>query len=395
MTAPSVLFAGGGTGGHLLPGVAVAEALGEQRPDLRPVYAVTDRDLAGAWGDAARGDRIHLASPRLPRRPAEGPAFALALALSVARSLRVLRRERVRAVVALGGYGCVGPALAGLVARRPVVCLEANAVPGAAVCALQRWGALVAASFAGTPALLPRPDRVVVTGNPLRRSVLAGRRGAHGEFGLAPGRPVLAVVGGSLGARGLNGAVAAALPRIARSGAQLLWITGPEDAEAMRAAAAAAGVPACVLPYCADMGALYGTADLLLARSGGGAVAEAAAMGVPAVFVPYPHHADRQQEHNARALVAIGAAKVVDEAALDPARFEAEVLALLGDRELLRLMAGVAMRQGMPDAADRVARLVGDLALPAGEPRPGVVAGSGSVAAAASPGGRAVRVLQA
>ena len=118
------------------------------------------------------------------------------------------------------------------------------------------------------------------------------------------------------------------------------------------------GVRAHVVPFCGEMGALYGTADLLLARSGGGTVAEAAANGVPAVFVPYPHHADRQQHRNAAALVRCGAARVVEELDLTPERFRAEVLDLLSDAAARARMAAAAAALGRPDAAERVARLV-------------------------------------
>ncbi len=126
----------------------------------------------------------------------------------------------------------------------------------------------------------------------------------------------------------------------------------------MEAETRLAGVRAAVLPFCGDMGALYGTADLLLARAGGGTVAEVAALGVAAVFVPYPHHADRQQALNAGALVRHGAARMVEEADLTPERLEEEVLPLLRDAAARRTMGEAARACGRPDAAERVARLV-------------------------------------
>jgi len=357
VTGPVVLFAGGGTGGHLLPGVAAAERIRALAPGARVLFASTGRDAAGPWGAAAPGDRLPLASPRLPRGAGEVGGFLAALASSVGGSVRALHRHRVDGVVGLGGYGSVGPALAALATGRPAVVLEANVVPGAANRLLARLGATAAVSFEETGALLPR-DRAVHTGNPLRSAVLLKRRDPA-LFGLRPDRPVLAVVGGSLGAKGLNGRVAAALPRIAAAGAQLLWAAGSEEeAGALRAAARAAGAHAAVMGFCSDMGALYGTADLLVARAGGGTVAEAAALGVPAIFVPYPHHDDRQQHRNAESLARRGAARVVEEADLTPERFGAEVLGLLADAAERDRMARAAAACGRPDAADRVARLV-------------------------------------
>jgi UDP-N-acetylglucosamine--N-acetylmuramyl-(pentapeptide) pyrophosphoryl-undecaprenol N-acetylglucosamine transferase len=352
-----VLFAGGGTGGHLLPGVAAAERLRALEPRARVIFAATDRDAAGAWGRAAAGESLPLASPRLPRGARDVPGFVAAMAASVHDSVRALHRHRVDGVVGLGGYASVGPALAAIATGRPAVLLEANLVPGAANRLLARLGATTAVSFEETGGLLPG-SRAVHTGNPLRAAVLEKRRDAAG-FGLDPSRPVLAVVGGSLGAAGLNERVRAALPLVAEAGAQLIWAAGSADAaRALDAASRAAGVRARVVAFCGDMGSLYGTADLLLARSGGGTVAEAAANGVPAVFVPYPHHADRQQHRNAAALVRCGAARAVEESELTPERFRVEVLGLLGDAEARARMAAAAAALGRPDAADRVARLV-------------------------------------
>ena len=355
MSGPVVLFAGGGTGGHLLPGAASAERLRALCPGATVLFATTARDEAGAWASAA-GDapRLAIASPRLPRRPLEVGGFVAGFGSSLAGSVRELRRHRVDAVVGLGGYGSVGPCLSALATGRPVVALEANVVPGAANRWLARLGATAAVSFPETASVL---RGAVHTGNPLRSSVLAGRRDPA-SFGLSPAAPILAVVGGSLGARGLNARVAAALPDLARAGAQLIWAAGRDDAEAMGAAAARAGVRAWVAPFCASMETLYGTADLLLARSGGGTVAEVAALGVPAVFVPYPHHADRQQERNAASLVARGAARVVEEGRLGPEAFREVVLPLLADAAERERMGRAARACGRPDAADRVARLV-------------------------------------
>jgi UDP-N-acetylglucosamine--N-acetylmuramyl-(pentapeptide) pyrophosphoryl-undecaprenol N-acetylglucosamine transferase len=357
MSGPVLLFAGGGTGGHLLPGVAVAERVRALRPGARLLFATTDRDEGGAWiGAAAGAERLGLASPRLPRGLRGLGGFVAGMAGSLAGSVRALRAHRVDAVVGLGGYGSVGPTLAALGTGRPAVVLEANAVPGAANRLLARLGATAAVSFEESAAGLPR-RRTVHTGNPLRAAVLGARRDPA-VFGLDGGAPVLGVVGGSLGAGGLNRRVAEALPALAAAGVALIWVTGREEHAAREAEARAAGVRAAVLPFCADMAALYGTADLLLARSGGGTVAEVAALGVPAIFVPYPHHADRQQSRNAETLARRGGARIVEEGDLGPRTFTDLVLPLLRNPGARARMGAAARAAGRPDAADRVARLL-------------------------------------
>jgi UDP-N-acetylglucosamine--N-acetylmuramyl-(pentapeptide) pyrophosphoryl-undecaprenol N-acetylglucosamine transferase len=353
-----VLFAGGGTGGHVLPGVAAAERLRAMAPGARCLFATTERDAAGAWADAAPAERLPIASPRLPRGAGEVASFLRGFAASLRDSVLALRRLGVDGVVGLGGYGSVGPTLAALATDRPAVVLEANVVPGAANRWLAHLGATPAVAFEETGALLPW-GTAVHTGNPLRAAVLESRRDAA-AFGLDPSAPVLGVLGGSLGARGLNARVAAALPWLVAEGVQLLWAAGAEEAAAMERAAKAAGARASVMPFCREMGLFYGTADVLLARAGGGTVAEISALGVPSVLVPYPHHADRQQVRNAEALASRGAARMVEEADLSPHRLAEEVLPLLRDGAARDRMAAAARACGRPDAADRVARLVLD-----------------------------------
>ena len=368
--APVVLFAGGGTGGHLHPGVATAERIREIAPAARCLFATTDRDGDGAWGAAAEGERLALASPRLPRGPLEIGSFLRKMSRSFRDSGREIRLRGVDAVVGLGGYGSVGPGLAALRAGKPTVVLEANVVPGAANRLLTALGATAAVSFEETTRMLRGRGHAIHTGIPLRSGLHRKRRDPS-AFGLPGKGPILTVVGGSLGARGLNDRVEAVLGDLAAAGVELLWVTGPAEARARCEAVRRAGLPAAVLPYCEDMGLLYGTSDLLLARSGGSTVAEAAALGVPAVFVPYPHHSDRHQARNAEALRSRGAARVVEEADLTPDRFHGEVLSLLADPDARARMASAARDAGCPGAAVRVARLVLERAAGDGEADPG------------------------
>ncbi len=380
---PTVLLAGGGTGGHLFPGVAVAEAVLRTAPGSRALLAVTDRDRGSQHAAACCLEMVEVDSPRLPGRAVGYPGFGASLARAVARSLLLLRDERVSVVVGLGGYGSVAPVLAARLAGLPSVLLEQNAIPGKATRMLSRVASATAASLPGIEQRGVR-GRVEWTGNPLRASVLR-TRAAHAELGLVPGVPVLGVLGGSLGARGMNARLLAALPALVKTagapqvpvldagmprfaaGLQVIHATGgsDDDARAAAAAYAALGLRACVRPFFADMAAVYGTADVLLCRAGGTTVAEITAVGRAAVFVPYPHHADGHQRENARALVESGAAALLEEATMTPAAVVAALVPLLRDRALRRRRARAARRLGRPDAAERVAQLL--LALARGE----------------------------
>jgi UDP-N-acetylglucosamine--N-acetylmuramyl-(pentapeptide) pyrophosphoryl-undecaprenol N-acetylglucosamine transferase len=378
---PTVLLAGGGTGGHLFPGVAVAEHLCRRRAGTRVLLACTRKDHHSEHGAACPLERVQIDSPRRPARIVGLPAFGARMAGALGRSLRLLRDERPDVVIGLGGYGSVAPVLAARLVGVPVLLLEQNAVPGRATQLLSRAATVTAASFPGLPRV---GGRIVITGNPLRAGVLDTRL-AHEEFGLAPGLPVLGVIGGSLGARGLNDRVAAALPALARgiatrfSRSSIIVARHPESVrpvapfQVMHAAGTAAeserleavyrqnGVRACVRPFFRDMGAVYGTCDVLLCRAGGTTVAELTALGLTAIFVPYPHHRDDHQVENARPMIESGAAELVREDALEPATLCEKITPLLLDAALRARRGRAARRLGRPDAAERVVDLVEEL----------------------------------
>ena len=370
VTTPTVLLAGGGTGGHLFPGVATAEELGRRAPGSRVLLAPTQRDRLARHGLACRLETVAVESPRTPRSALGLPLFGGRLAAALARSHGILRDTQPHVVVGLGGYGSLAPVLAARALEIPVLLLEQNALPGKATKFLSRFGSVTAAAFPELGRKGVR-GRVVETGNPVRRGVLASRP-AHADFGLDPGLPVLAVIGGSLGARGLNRRVACGVEKLVdaaggtaggRARFQAIHAAGSaEECPDLEKAYAEAGVRACVRPFFDDMGAVYGTADVVLCRAGGTTVAELAALGRPAVFVPYPWHGDRHQEANAEPLVRGGAATIVPEERLTPVALAVEVGPLLRDAALRAARAAAARGLGRPDAAARVVDLVLTLA---------------------------------
>jgi UDP-N-acetylglucosamine--N-acetylmuramyl-(pentapeptide) pyrophosphoryl-undecaprenol N-acetylglucosamine transferase len=305
---------------------------------------------------AEGAEPVALDSPLLPARGRDVPRFCARLMRAVLRSLRDMQRRRPDLVVGLGGYASVAPGIAALVSHRPLLLLEQNVVPGKANRLLARLGGRVAASYAESLGLLPggARSRSRVVGNPVRPELLEGRRDPQ-RFGLGPGRPVLLVAGGSQGAAGLNERVSSSAAAIARRGVQVLHLTGPRDLETVRARYRRAGVQSYTAAFSHEMGHLYRTADLVLCRAGGTTLAELTLLGRPSVLVPYPHHADRHQERNARILVAQGAARLVPEAELTEERLEREVLDLVENEEVLLGMGRAARGLAVPDAALRAA----------------------------------------
>jgi UDP-N-acetylglucosamine--N-acetylmuramyl-(pentapeptide) pyrophosphoryl-undecaprenol N-acetylglucosamine transferase len=364
-------LAGGGTAGHLAPGFALREALG--RLDVGARFVTPGEAREAAWFPAGEESPARLAAPRLPRRPVAAALFPLRLASAVLSAHALLRRDRPPAVVALGGWPCAPAALAALVARVPLALLATDAVPGAVVRRLHPYAGRTYVTHDSAAGALPLRSRVRVVGPMVRPSVLRGARDPR-RFGLVPGRTTLYVVGGSLGARGLNDAVVAGLAEAVRrrpglpERLQVVHSTGPADSERVAAAYRDAGIAACVRPFVSQAGDALATADLVVCRGGASTLAEVAAVGRPAVVVPYPHHADRQQWRNAAPLEAAGAVSVWEESALSPEAFDREVVGLSLDPERLRAMSeaaraargGGAGTDGASHLAEDLVRFIGD-----------------------------------
>jgi len=342
---PVLAFAGGGTGGHIFPAVAVARAL----PSFRPVFLVPDDR-----GDERRlgGEFPHLAL-RAPRPGRSRLLYPAALAGAIHRARRALREMEARAVVGLGGYGSVPGCLAAKTLGLPLYLMELNAVPGRATRFLARFADGIGLSSASALRGIRADGRARVTGTPLRRELEA--RGSPADFGLRSDLPTLLVLGGSQGAASLNDRVLAALPSCAGLPFQVLHCAGEADAARVREAYRGIDLPHAVVEFLPDIGRAYSVADLVLARGGASTVAECVALRRPAIFVPYPWHRDRQQGRNAEEAVAAGAARLVEERDLVPDAFRTIVRTLLVAREERMRMARAAAALARSDAAGAMA----------------------------------------
>ncbi|GAC1572969.1 MAG: undecaprenyldiphospho-muramoylpentapeptide beta-N-acetylglucosaminyltransferase [Candidatus Dormibacteria bacterium] len=355
------LIAGGGTGGHLTPVLAMAQ-------ELRRADPTGDVLIVGRRGGVAEG-LVTTAGFRLEtlrvsgldaRNVASVIRFGAWLPAAVRNARRIIREFGADVVIGGAGYVSVPVVLAARSLRVPVALMEQNAVPGRATRMLARRGNLVAAAFEQTAAYLPRA-RVVHTGNPIRAEVLATPLRALGESCGA-----VLVMGGSQGARRINRAVAGCAEALLREHPSLhiTHQTGTLDADEMDAVAArmATGLRERWHPvtFISDVGAAIVDADVVLMRAGGSSVAECAALGRPMVLVPYPHAGDHQR-FNAAPYVAAGAARLILDAECNPQRVAAELSALLADPLLLGRMAAASSRLGRRDAASRIVELLGEL----------------------------------
>ncbi|MEG9550775.1 UDP-N-acetylglucosamine--N-acetylmuramyl-(pentapeptide) pyrophosphoryl-undecaprenol N-acetylglucosamine transferase [Streptomyces baarnensis] len=373
-TPLSVVIGAGGTGGHIYPGLALAEALRRADPDAVISFIGTERGLETTLIPAA-GYRLHTVD-MIPFDPALGAKrFLLPAALlrSGAQARSVLRTQQAQVVVGMGGYpsapAIVGAKLAGL----PSVIHESNAVPGRANQFAARLTEHLTVAFDGSRAHLSGGERARTVGMPIAASLAALDRPALREearraFGTPEGARVVLFNGGSLGAARLTAAAVGLAARWRERGdVHLLIKTGPAALEETRRKLVDAGAGADghrrgpvaqAVPYLDRMDLAYAVADLVVCRAGSATIAELATTGVPAVLVPYPHAPGDHQTHNARVLSDAGAACLVPDAETTADRLAEIVDPLLADPARLAVMGRAADPGHHARAADLLAETV-------------------------------------
>lgn len=368
------LFAGGGTGGHLFPGVEVAREL-ERLAGARCLFVGTGRAVEARVLEGTSFERAAIPAAKLPGGARGLPRFLAGAVRALGAGLGRVRRFDPHIVVGLGGYASAAPAAAAALLGRPLFLLEQNALPGRANRLLARLARAVFVPWEAARERFPRRARarVAAVGNPVRRAVLdrVPAPGARRRLGLEKGRATLLVIGGSLGARGLNRAVEAGLAVLARERErlQVVHLAGDEDAPRLARAYGAAGVRAHVASFLAEMEVAYSAADLALARAGGTTIAELACRGLPAVLVPFPAAADDHQTANAREVERAGGALVATEADLGAPGGIERAIALLFDEERRRAMGERMRALGRPEAARAIAERMLEEAVPWGTER--------------------------
>ena len=357
--APLVLLAAGGTGGHLFPAEALAEALARRGV----IVELATDDRAERYGKRFPARHIHvIASATVRGRdPVSLARTAGMLGIGTVQALRLLGRIKPSAVVGFGGYPTVPPVLAATLRRIPTLIHEQNAVMGRANRLLAARVDAIALSFAG---VLDREARLAAkatrTGNPVRPAVIAAATAPY----VAPdaaGPLRLVAFGGSQGARIMADIVPAAVARLEPHLQMRLTIVQQAREEDLARVAdiyARANVTADVASFFTDLPARIAAAHLVVARSGASTVAELAAIGRPAILVPLPHALDQDQSVNAGVLEQAGGAIRLRQDDFTPDRLAAEISALASAPQKLVAMAAAARSQGAADAAERLADLV-------------------------------------
>lgn len=359
---PLILLAGGGTGGHLYPGVAVADALRSSLPRSQVLFLCTTREI----------DKVILEPTGfefLPQ-PIVPPVRNINGLLRFWKSWRetkdmvkrVLRDRKPLAVLGLGGYAAGVAVKLAAYRHIPTAILNPDAIPGKANQYLMRYAQAVFCQFDSTARRVASEHRakLITTGCPIRADILRlpPREEAAARLMVEPNLQTLVITGASQGAKTVNEAVLALMKLITLSGWQILHLAGREQADWVRAGYRELGLGARVIDFTPAMADVWAVADLAISRSGASSCAELTACGIPSILMPYPFHKDLHQRANAKVLADAGAAVLVDDQR-DP-RKNAQTLkpiveSLIYDLNKRQSMSAAAKKLGRPDAADAVA----------------------------------------
>ncbi len=353
MSRGPIMILGGGTGGHVYPGLAVASVLRERASTV--VWMGTRQGLEARLVPEAGIEMEWISIAGLRGR---GPLAWLTAPFAVLRALcqavAALRRRRPVAVLGLGGFVSGPGGLAAWLTRRPLLIHEQNAVAGTTNRFLARFAQRIFGAF---PQSFPAAVNAELIGNPVRHSILALPIPSERFASRVDSDTALRVLvlGGSQGARVLNERVPAALARLPREIELAVWHQAGVSIDAARAAYARAGLEPRLDAFIEDMAAAYGWADLVICRAGALTVAELAAAGIGAVLIPFPHAIDDHQLKNAVSFASQGAGIVILESELDTERLARELTTFLSDHEALVRLAERARAQAKPHAAEILA----------------------------------------
>jgi UDP-N-acetylglucosamine--N-acetylmuramyl-(pentapeptide) pyrophosphoryl-undecaprenol N-acetylglucosamine transferase len=364
----TILLAGGGTGGHLYPGVAVAQALSGFIPGAKPVFLGTTRAIDQTILQPTGFEFI--AQPIVPPKRSVGGLLRFWRSWRDTKDLvsKILAERKPAAVLGLGGYAAgVAVKLAAL-AQIPTAILNQDVVPGKANQYLLRYARAVCCQFAQAAEHVPAEHRgkLRITGCPIRAEILhrPPRPQAAAALGIDPAMNTLTVTGASQGALTVNQAMTTLAGTITLNGWQILHLSGKDHVETVRAEYREKNIPARVIDFTPAMADVWAVTDLAISRSGASSCAELTACGIASILMPYPYHSDLHQRSNAKILADAGAAVLVEDEKdrkKNAEKLRPIVEALLYDAPRRSAMSAAARQLGRPDAAEAVARVLAEL----------------------------------
>jgi UDP-N-acetylglucosamine--N-acetylmuramyl-(pentapeptide) pyrophosphoryl-undecaprenol N-acetylglucosamine transferase len=375
----TIFLAGGGTGGHLYPGIAVAEALRIVLPSAKLVFLCTNKEIDRVILEPTGFEFVPQPILPLPKLTSVGDLLRFWRGWRETKDLvrDLIRERKPAAVLGLGGYAAGVAVKVASLKKIPTAIVNPDLIPGRANQYLLQYVQAVCAQFPETSGHVPanQREKIKLTGCPIRddirklaeardMDVNAGRADARTRLGLDPRMNTLVITGASLGAKTINEAVLEMLKGVTLRGWQILHLSGRDHADSVRAGYRELSLQARVIDFTPDMADIWSVADLALSRSGASSCAELTACGVPSILMPYPFHKDMHQRANAKALADAGAAILVDDE--KDRRKNADKLrpaleSVLYDAPKRQAMAAAARKIGHPDASSLVAQVVSGL----------------------------------
>ncbi|PYG88440.1 UDP-N-acetylglucosamine-N-acetylmuramylpentapeptide N-acetylglucosamine transferase [Ruminiclostridium sufflavum DSM 19573] len=358
-----VLIAGGGTGGHVNPGLAIAKYIKQQEQNAEITFVGTKKGLEAKLVPR-EGYSLETITVRGFRRKISFDTVVAVkeLVQSFFEASKLINRLKPDVVIGTGGYVC-GPVLYAAAKKGiPTLIHESNAFPGVTNRILARYVDYVAISFKESEKYFKGKGRVVRTGNPVRQELLnADRQKAASQLDIVQGKPLIVVMGGSRGARKINETVAEMLNNCFKGEFNIIFSTGEQQFETVKSSIKIADrykELVKVVPYIYDVDKIYAASDLMICRAGAITVSELQTMGIPSVLIPSPYVTANHQEHNARSLERDGGAAVILENDLNAEALYNKICSLISNRDALMQMAKGAAKNRMTDSAEKIYSLI-------------------------------------
>lgn len=347
------LFAGGGTGGHLYPAVAVANELKKLKPESEIIFVGTKTRIEGTVIPKLGYNFKSIWIKGFARKfNLENLLFPVKLLVSLVQSLFISFRFRPKVAIGSGGY-VAGPAIWGAsVLGAKIILMESNSYPGVTTRLLERYADEVHISFEDSKKYLRQPAKAILTGNPVRSELgTSSKEAAKKYFGLDENKITILVLGGSLGAASINNAVANCVEELEKKSLQIIWQTGKNyypkykniNFESVK-----------ILDFIEDMNKAYSACDVLVARAGATTIAELTVLGIPSILIPSPHVAENHQYYNAKSLADQDAAVLINDSDVNNL-LKDKIIWLATDKEMLNKLSENAKKISKPAAANAIA----------------------------------------
>lgn len=352
----NVIFAGGGTGGHLIAGLSIAQEILSRFPGANIIF----------FGTSKKGESGYIGKSGYEFKQIKAckftsfirlPVFIIVSLIGVIYSLINIIRIKPDIIIGLGGYGSALPVVAAYIAGVPIVLIEQNVIPGRANLIMARWVDAVLCHWESTKRRFKKVHSVSVTGIPIRKDVIANEPEiGKNPFGLTSQGKTLLVMGGSQGSQAINKVILQSIPELKAliPDLQIIHLTGKEGYKEAKDVYDNLGIGSFVSEFSNDIGIAYKLSDLVICRAGANTIAEISAVGIPAILIPYPYATDNHQYWNAYELARIGGALIIKQDELKPERLTELVSNLFRNDEELDNMKKINRSLSKPFAAEQV-----------------------------------------